>query len=97
MKKKKKNTKEWTREGIEANVIRIVASQMGEPADVTLDNTLRGDLDLDSIDIMEVLINCESVFGIKTDLDAASDDNGQLETVADVCDMVEQLIDERYE
>lgn len=49
---------------------------------------LTTELGMDSVDVMEVLIACDDTFGI----DISDDDAEQVQTVGDLCDVVEKYL-----
>ncbi|MFR1758316.1 MAG: acyl carrier protein [Christensenellaceae bacterium] len=56
-----------------------------DPATITMDSKLTEDLKTDSVDVIEIVMNLESEFG----LEFAFDDLGELTTVGDVVRYIE--------
>ena len=77
------------REDIEKKVTDILVDTMGvEPEEVKNDANFEDDLGGDSLDCVEVLMEIEHEFNIHvSDADAY-----QVNTVADICDMVERYV-----
>lgn len=55
---------------------------------ITLDSSLKDDLDLDSLDVIELLMILEEDFGLEINLEELVD----ITTVGDACDIIEELI-----
>ena len=67
---------------IEQRVIRCISSSTGVPvSEITADSRLEGDLDLDSLDRLSVVMDVEDEFGVELPDDA-------LENVATVRELV---------
>lgn len=55
---------------------------------ITLDSSLKDDLDLDSLDVIELLMILEEDFGLEINLEELVD----ITTVGDACGIIEELI-----
>ncbi len=77
------------RQEIEKKVNDILVDKLGvDPSEVKEDATFTDDLGGDSLDTVEVIIECESEFGVSVnDADAA-----KCSTVKDIYDLVEKLV-----
>ena len=77
-------------EKIQQNVIEAVANQLEmDPADITGETSLTEDLNLDSLDFVEVCIALEDIYGVEFDTEELSKSMSASTTVNDV---VEYLI-----
>lgn len=74
-----------TREEIIAKVTAIVVDKLGvNPSEVTLDATFAGDLNADSLDTVELIMEFEKEFGV-----AIQDEDAQgISTVEDAVNLV---------
>ena len=54
---------------------------------ITLDSSFKDDLDLDSLDVIELLMILEEDFGLEINLEELVD----ITTVGDACDIIEEL------
>lgn len=61
-----------------------------EPADVTPDAALYDDLDIDSIDAVDLIVRLKEITGQKVD----PEDFKEIRTVTDVVDAIEELLKE---
>ncbi len=78
-----------SREEIETKLIEILIEMFElEPADVTADAKLYDDLDLDSIDAVDLLVRLKEFTGRKVD----SEDFKDIRTVNDVADVIEKFL-----
>lgn len=77
------------RQEIEKKVNDILVDKLGVmPDEVKEDATFKDDLGGDSLDCVEVIMECEHEFGISiNDADAE-----KCSTVKDICDLVEKLV-----
>ena len=77
------------RQDIEKKVTDILVDKLGvEPEEVKSDANFEDDLDGDSLDCVEVLMEIEHEFNIRVrEVDAF-----QAKTVGDICDMVERYV-----
>ncbi len=77
---------------LEARVKQILTNRLGiAPEEIRRDATLVEDLGMDSLDAVELAIATERQFNI-----GLSDEQvAKLKTVADIVDLIRQLIDER--
>ena len=77
------------REEIKKKVNDILVDKLGvDPSEVKEDATFTGDLGGDSLDCVEVIMECEHEFGVTvSDADAA-----QCTTVKDIYDLVEKCV-----
>ena len=77
------------RQEIEQKVNDILVDKLGvEPDVVKEDATFKDDLGGDSLDCVEVIMECEHEFGISVN----DEDAAKCETVKDICDLVEKLV-----
>ena len=76
-----------------AEVVReVIAAEFEvEPAKITRDAHLFTDLELDSLDGIDLIIALEKKFGVKVDEEAAK----QFRRVGDVCAFIAKVRDER--
>jgi acyl carrier protein len=78
-----------SREEIESKLIEILIEMFElEPADVTADAKLYDDLDLDSIDAVDLLVRLREFTGRKVD----SEDFKDIRTVNDVTNVIEKFL-----
>ena len=64
----------------------IVAENLGVEEDsITMESSFKDDLKADSLDLFEMVMALEEIYGIEI----PNDDLGQLETVADVIDYIQ--------
>lgn len=76
---------------IEKRVIGIIAKFFGCPErDVKMDTNLERDLDCDSLDFIELVMNAEKEFGIS--IDDGQYNVSQSSTVKELCDELEKII-----
>lgn len=67
-------------------VTEIIEEELGVEADeITLESNLKDDLDADSLDLVELVMQLEEAFGIKIQ----EDDYSKLATVKDIVDFIE--------
>lgn len=77
------------RQQIEQKVNEILVDKLGVEPDVVKENsTFKDDLGGDSLDCVEVIIECEHEFGISV----KDEDAAKCETVKDICDLIEKLV-----
>ena len=77
------------RQEIEKKVNDILVDKLGvDPSEVKEEATFAGDLGGDSLDCVEVIMECEHEFGISV----KDEDAAQCSTVKDICDLVEKLV-----
>ncbi|WP_405486103.1 meromycolate extension acyl carrier protein AcpM [Nocardia sp. NBC_00511] len=77
-----------TREEIVAGIAEIVEEVTGiEAADVTIDKAFTEDLDIDSLSLVEIVVQLEDKYGVKV----PDQDLANLRTVADVVDYVQKM------
>lgn len=78
-----------SRQEIEQKVNEILVDKLGiEPSEVKEDATFTGDLGGDSLDTVEVIMECEHEFGVSVN----DEDAAKCETVKDIYDLVEKLV-----
>jgi len=74
---------------IEAKLTDLLVDELGiERDDITLDATFDGDLDVDSLGVVELLMALEDNFGVKIPDEEAE----QITTVGEAIDLVEQKL-----
>ena len=82
--------KTMTRNDIENKVMEIVANQFGcnAPDDsINIGTDIENDLGGDSLDIIEIVMSCETGFGV-----SITDERAEgIRTVGDICSIVETL------
>lgn len=72
-------------------IISIAASLSNKPASqITLESTLTGDLELDSLSLVELVVACEDEFQIEIDMDHP--DTAKARILRDLYNAVETLI-----
>jgi acyl carrier protein len=77
-----------TRDEIFEEIQRAMAGLFDlEPTSVTWDSRLADDLDLDSIDAIDLIIKMQDITGCRLDQEAMR----SIRTVADIVDLVERL------
>jgi len=77
------------RQEIEKKVNDILVDKLGvDPSEVKEEATFTGDLGGDSLDTVEVIIECEHEFGVRVN----DEDAAQCSTVKDIYDLVEKLV-----
>ncbi|MBU4609175.1 acyl carrier protein [Achromobacter sp. GG226] len=75
-------------EKVEERVTKIIAEQLGvDEGYLTPDKTFGGDLDADSLELIEAVMGLELEFGI----DIPDDEIAKLETVAQAIELVRRL------
>ena len=80
------------RKEIEQKVLAIVADHQGyEPDEVNITDRLDFNLECDSLDLIEIIMDCEREFGIYVPDESIG---GTDETVASLCDRIEKIIKE---
>ena len=73
-----------TKEEIFKTVQSIAADELDTDADkISMNTSIQNDLNADSLDVFEILIELEDLFDIELD-----DDNAKAETISDVVDLV---------
>ncbi len=76
-----------TNESIHAQLASIIEEVAGVPAaDITADKSLKDDLDVDSLSMVEVVVSIEDKYGVSLSDDALE----HLHTVGDVVDYIEK-------
>lgn len=84
-------TEALTRDEIQAKLARILVEMFEvEPADVTGDARLYDDLDIDSIDAVDLVVRLKDLTGKRVE----PEDFKEIRTVADVVDAIEGLVRE---
>ena len=79
------------REEIQEKVIAIVAAEAQKKVEeVTLESSVSNDLGLDSLDRVEIEMNCDKEFGINTPVDDISD----LDTVKEIVDYIDNRLND---
>ncbi len=74
-----------TKEEVLSGLASIVNEETGiETADVQLDKSFADDLDIDSISMMTIVVNCEEQFGVQI----PDEDVKNLKTVGDAVDYI---------
>jgi acyl carrier protein len=72
---------------LESRVIELVAKAIGiDAADVRRDTRFFEDLDADSLDCLEIVMDSEEEFNVSID-----DDSWQIETVGELIDLIQRL------
>ena len=72
---------------IKAKVIKLIADQAGVAEDSISDNTsLQADLELDSLDIMDLLLVLEEEF----DMQIPDEELSKIQTVSDIVNYIER-------
>jgi acyl carrier protein len=83
--------RQWTDQQIETEVNRIAAEQAGVPLDaVTPESRLVEDLEYDSLDVNEVVMNIEDTFDIKVSDELLSAQPPK--SVGDILEIVKHLL-----
>jgi acyl carrier protein len=78
-----------SRQEIEQKVNEILVDKLGvDPSEVKEDATFTGDLGGDSLDVVDVIIECEHEFGVSVN-DAEAE---KCVTVKDIYDLVERSV-----
>ena len=78
-----------TREEIVAQVTAIIVDKLGvNPSEVTMNATFAGDLNADSLDTVELIMEFEKAFGVSIQ----DDDAQNISTVEDAVNLVEEQI-----
>lgn len=69
-------------------IVEILRTQcdLDESVEITMDTTFK-DIDLDSLDVVEVALECESEFGITIEVEEPP------KTMAEFVDLIESLLD----
>lgn len=84
-------TEALTRDEIQAKLAQILVEMFEvEPADVTGDARLYDDLDIDSIDAVDLVVRLKDLTGKRVE----PEDFKEIRTVADVVDAIEGLVRE---
>lgn len=78
----------WTRQSLRNDLLAIFKAHAPEGHDVTETSTVTGDLELDSLGVMEVVAEIEDRFGLTLPDDALP----QLRTVGDVARGLEERL-----
>lgn len=82
---------QWTRERILDELVQTMVEMFEmEPADVVPEAHLIDDLDLDSIDAIDMAVRLQEMTGKRVDEESLR----QVRTVGDVVDLVERLVKE---
>ena len=78
-----------TREEIVAQVTAIIVDKLGvNPSEVPMNATFAGDLNADSLDTVELIMEFEKAFGVSIQ----DDDAQNISTVEDAVNLVEEQI-----
>lgn len=84
-----------TIDDIEQRVISIVEQQIRvDPGGVSLQDDLR-DLNIESLDIIEIIFSVEDEFKIEIPYNANSGNLPSMNTVSDLVDMIRSLVDDK--
>jgi acyl carrier protein len=74
-------------ESIKVKVIKLIADQAGvAEGEITVETSLQGDLELDSLDIMDLLLVLEEEF----DLQIPDEELSKIQTVNDIVNYIEK-------
>lgn len=74
----------------EERVKEILVESLGvEPSEITLDANIRDDLDADSLDMVEIIMNAEKEFGIDVVADEIVEN---IVTVRDIVSLVDHIL-----
>lgn len=77
------------REQIKEQVIAIVEDKLGlDKGDASEESNVHDDLGADSLDAVEIIMDCENDFGIRI----PDDESEGIETVKDLIDLVEKTL-----
>jgi len=72
----------------EETIFRIIAEQFSVPVnEINIDKHLINDLNADSLDSIEIVVECEKEFDIEID----DDDLENIRTVKDIVNLVQEL------
>lgn len=72
----------------EETIFRIIAEQFSVPVkEINIDKHLVNDLNADSLDSIEIVVECEKEFDIEID----DDDLENIQTVKDIVNLVQEL------
>lgn len=86
--------KTYTRDELFAEIVKLMAELFEvEPADVTMDSKLVEDLDLDSIDAVDMIVHLQNFTGLRI----KPEEFKAVRTVGDVIDVLEKLMNEHAE
>ena len=73
---------------VKEKVIALINEKTGIEADRLTDNaTLRNELAIDSLDLMDILLEVEKIYSIKIE----DEDAEKLTTVEDICSLIQKL------
>lgn len=76
---------------VKEKVIEIVVKKLGlDPSDVTPEKSFIEDLNTDSLDSTELIMNFEEEFGSKYKFEISEEEAEQMKTVQDVIDYIEK-------
>jgi acyl carrier protein len=81
-------------EDIQKEIIAIIAKEVKKPIDsITVDSTLVGDLDIDSLGLVDITFELEDKYGIEIIMQDASDI--KIETVGEFVEIIIKLINKK--
>lgn len=84
-------TGQSSREQIQSKLIEILAEMFElEPADIRADSELYDELDIDSIDAVDLIVRLKEITGKKVE----PEEFKEIRTVSDVVDAIEDLVKE---
>lgn len=79
-------------ENIQKTVIDVIAEHLElDPADLNADTSLTNDLNVDSLDFVEICIALEDIYGVDFDTDELAASMTSTTTIADVVDYLVSL------
>ena len=73
---------------IESKVIEIIKEQTSDDFSIETSSSLREDLELDSLDIVEISMTCEKDFGVTIN----DDEYDGISTVKDLVDIIDRKL-----
>jgi acyl carrier protein len=78
---------------VKDGVLKVLCEQFARECDTIVDGTTLGDLDADSLDVVELVMGLEEEFEVEIGDDEAGDKFTETTTVTDLCEFVTAKLD----